>query len=36
MHRHRRYISFGPLQDKPVQGNFDQFGFSTTATVPCF
>ncbi|MGD9823357.1 type I-F CRISPR-associated endoribonuclease Cas6/Csy4 [Desulfobacter sp.] len=35
-HRHRRYIAFGPLQDKLVEGNFDQFGLSSTATVPWF
>nr|WP_319393284.1 type I-F CRISPR-associated endoribonuclease Cas6/Csy4 [uncultured Desulfobacter sp.] len=35
-HRHRRYIAFGPLRDKPVKGNFDQFGLSSTATVPWF
>ena len=35
-HRHRRYIAFGPLQDKPVEGKFDQFGLSSTATVPWF
>lgn len=35
-HRHRRYIEFGPLLDKPVAGQFDQFGLSKTATVPWF
>lgn len=34
--RHRRYIEFGPLLDKPVPGSFDQFGLSKTATVPWF
>lgn len=34
--RHKRFISFGPLQNKPVTGCFDQFGFSKTATVPWF
>lgn len=34
--RHRRYIEFGPLLDKPVSGSFDQFGLSKTATVPWF
>lgn len=34
--RHKRFISFGPLQNKPVTGNFYQFGFSSTATVPWF
>lgn len=35
-HKHRRYIALGPLQDKPVEGSFDQFGLSSTATVPWF
>lgn len=35
-HRHRRYIEFGPLMDNPVDGDFDQFGLSKTATVPWF
>lgn len=35
-HKHRRYIEFGPLLDKPVDGQFDQFGLSKTATVPWF
>ena len=35
-HRHRRYIEFGELVDKPVKGLFDQFGLSKTATVPWF
>ena len=35
-HRHRRYIEFGPLLDTPVDGVFDQFGLSKTATVPWF
>ncbi|MDH5259604.1 MAG: type I-F CRISPR-associated endoribonuclease Cas6/Csy4, partial [Gammaproteobacteria bacterium] len=26
----------GPLLDKPVEGRFDQFGLSKTATVPWF
>lgn len=34
--RHRRYIEFGPLLDNPVEGTFDQFGLSKTATVPWF
>jgi CRISPR-associated endonuclease Csy4 len=33
---HRRYIGFSPLLDKPISGNFDQFGLSKTATVPWF
>ena len=35
-HRHRRYLQFGELFDKPVLGKFDQFGLSKTATVPWF
>ncbi|WP_031434618.1 type I-F CRISPR-associated endoribonuclease Cas6/Csy4 [Methylomarinum vadi] len=35
-HLHRRYIAFSKLMDKPVQGEFDQFGLSKTATVPWF
>ena len=35
-HKHRRYISFGELVDNPVMGEFDQFGFSKTATIPWF
>ena len=35
-HRHRRYIQFGELVDKPVQGKFDTFGLSKTATIPWF
>tara|TARA_R110002124_G_scaffold122423_2_gene281009 strand:- start:4804 stop:5355 length:552 start_codon:yes stop_codon:yes gene_type:complete len=34
--RHRRYIEFGPLLDNPVEGAFDQFGLSKTATIPWF
>ena len=34
--RHRRYIEFGPLLDSPVEGVFDQFGLSKTATIPWF
>jgi len=34
--RHRRYIEFGPLLDNPVEGSFDQFGLSKTATIPWF
>ncbi|MDH5256414.1 MAG: type I-F CRISPR-associated endoribonuclease Cas6/Csy4 [Gammaproteobacteria bacterium] len=34
--KHRRYIELGPLLDKPVEGRFDQFGLSKTATVPWF
>lgn len=35
-HKHRRYIRFGELVDKPVIGEFDSFGLSKTATVPWF
>lgn len=35
-HKHRRYIQFGELQDQPVEGEFDTFGLSKTATVPWF
>ena len=35
-HKHRRYIKFGELVDKPVFGDFDQFGLSKVATVPWF
>ncbi len=35
-HRHRRYIEFGELLDDPVDGEFDSFGLSKTATVPWF
>jgi CRISPR-associated endonuclease Csy4 len=34
--RHRRYIELGPLQDNPIEGAFDQFGLSKTATIPWF
>tara|TARA_B110001450_G_scaffold252942_1_gene275534 strand:+ start:264 stop:812 length:549 start_codon:yes stop_codon:yes gene_type:complete len=35
-HYHRRYIEFSVLQEKPITGQFDQFGLSKTATVPWF
>ncbi len=35
-HKHRRYIQFGELSTKPVEGQFDQFGLSKVATVPWF
>ncbi len=35
-YKHRRYIQFGELSQKPVEGEFDQFGLSKTATVPWF
>lgn len=34
--KHRRYIQFGELLDKPIAGGFDQFGLSKTATIPWF
>lgn len=35
-HVHRRYIQFSDLLTEPVDGEFDQFGLSKTATVPWF
>lgn len=35
-HRHRRYLTFGELQAVAVQGEFDFFGLSKTATIPVF
>ncbi len=35
-HKHRRYIQFGALSSIPVEGQFDNFGLSKTATVPWF
>ncbi len=35
-HKHRRYIEFGEISEKPVKGQFDKFGLSKTATVPWF
>jgi len=34
--RYRRFIQVGELLDRPVAGEFDQFGLSKTATVPWF
>lgn len=34
--KHRRYIEFGPLLDNPIEGAFDQFGLSKTASIPWF
>ena len=34
--KHRRYISFGELVDRPSGGSFDHFGLSKTATIPWF
>ncbi len=35
-HKHRRYIAFGDIVKLPVQGEFDFFGLSKTATIPWF
>lgn len=35
-HKHRRYIEFSEFVNEPVQGTFDYFGLSKTATVPWF
>jgi len=35
-HKHRRYIQFGELTAESVEGLFDQFGLSKTATIPWF
>jgi len=35
-HKHRRYIQFGEISSQPVNGEFDQFGLSKTATIPWF
>lgn len=35
-HKHRRYLQFSEIKKAPVQGDFDQFGLSKTATVPWF
>jgi CRISPR-associated endonuclease Csy4 len=34
--KHRRYIAQGELMDNLVEGEFDSFGLSKTATVPWF
>jgi len=34
--RHRRYFQFGEVMDIPVDGVFDSFGLSKSATVPWF
>lgn len=33
---HRRFIKFGELQSTEIQGEFDFFGLSKTATIPWF
>jgi CRISPR-associated endonuclease Csy4 len=35
-HKHRRFLEFGQLLDKPQTGTFDCFGLSRTATIPWF
>ncbi|KID56007.1 CRISPR-associated protein Csy4 [Pseudoalteromonas luteoviolacea] len=35
-HKHRRYLQFSEIKKSPVQGCFDQFGLSKSATVPWF
>ena len=35
-HKHRRYISLGEISSSPVEGTFDHFGLSKTATIPWF
>lgn len=35
-HKHRRYIELGPLLNSAVEGDFDQFALSKTATIPWF
>lgn len=35
-HKHRRYIELGPLLNGAVEGDFDQFALSKTATIPWF
>ena len=35
-HKHRRYLQFGELSNKSVEGEFDAFGLSKQATIPWF
>jgi len=35
-HKHRRYLQFGELKKESVEGIFDAFGLSKTATIPWF
>ncbi len=35
-HKHRRYIQFGEVVERPIKGEFDTFGLSKIATVPWF
>lgn len=35
-HKHRRYITFGEIQECSTDGKFDHFGLSKIATIPWF
>lgn len=35
-HKHRRYLVFGELSETSIDGEFDTFGLSKTATIPWF
>lgn len=35
-YKHRRYLNIGELQGEAIQGKFDHFGLSKSATVPWF
>ncbi len=35
-YKHRRYLQFGELKKESVEGRFDAFGLSKTATIPWF
>ena len=35
-HKHRRYLEFGELLSSAIEGRFDQFGLSKSATIPWF
>lgn len=35
-HKHRRYLRFSEIAKEPIDGKFDLFGLSKTATVPWF
>ena len=35
-HKHHRFFTFGELVDQPLKGDFNAFGVSNVATVPCF
>ena len=34
--KHRRYLKFGEMVEIPINGEFDHFGLSKTATIPWF